>query len=219
MKGASDSFGLVNCFKAIASAMPCVFRCILGGRTRRRVLTGGLLIFSCMGAAWGQPMPGETTPTASGFSQSNGAWYKGGLQVAPSGVTEFRVINGKPFWKLNNSYYYNSLSSQTATAWGNAGACTPTGATCFFVYNGGVYYAAGSDYHYNNLSAYAPASQTWGNDGACTPSGVTGFEVVGGGVFYKTSTTYYFNNLGTYTVASQLWGNGGTCTQSGALNF
>jgi hypothetical protein len=219
MKGASDNSGLMNCFRAMASAMPSVFRCIFGGRTQRRVSTGCLLIFSCMGAAWGQPMPGETIPTASGFSQTNGAWYKGGLQVAPSGVTEFRVINGKPFWKLNNTYHYNSMSSQTGTAWGDAGACTLNAATCFFVYNGGVYYAVGSDYHYNNLSAYAPASQTWGSDGACTASGVSEFEVAGDGVFYKVSTTYYYNNLGIYTVASQQWGNAGTCTESGASNF
>jgi len=219
MKEASDNSGMVSCFKAGASAMTCVFHSILGGRIRRRILIGGLLIFSSLWAACGQPMPGETTPAASGFSQTNGAWYKGGLQVAPSGVTEFRVINGKPFWKLNNAYHYNSLSSQTATAWGNDGACTLTGATCFFVYNGAVYYAVGSDYHYNNLSAFSAASQTWGTDGACTPSSVTDFEIAGDGVFYKIGTTYYYNNLGIYTVASQQWGNGGACTESGALNF
>src|SRR5580698_1111773 len=206
MNGASDNYRLMNCLSAMASAMRSAFRCVLGG----------LLIFSCLSAAWGQPMPEETDPTASGFSQTNGAWYKGGLQVAPSGVTEFRVINGKPFWKSSNIYHYNSMSSQTATAWGNAGACTLAGATCFFVYNGGVYYAVGSDYYFNNLSAYAAASQTWGNNAACTPSGVTAFEVVAGGVFYKNSTTYYYNNLGVYTVASQPWGNAGPCTQSGA---
>ena len=217
MKRASKCYEWLNGLGAFACILPFVFFRLPGGRTQRRILTGALLVFSCLSAAWGQPMPGETIPTASGFSQTNGAWYHGGLQVAPAGVTEFRVINGKPFWKSSNMYYYNSLSSQTPTAWGNAGACTPTGATCFFVYNGGVYYAAGSDYYYNNLSAYAPATQTWGNAGACTPSGATEFEVVGSGVFYKTGTTYYYNNLGIYT--SQQWGNSGACTQSGALNF
>jgi hypothetical protein len=81
----------------------------------------------------GQSMPGETDPVASGFYLSGNAWFKDNKRVTPSGVSEFRVIGGKPFWKSGSRYFYNSMTSFTSTDWGNAGACTAAGATCFFV--------------------------------------------------------------------------------------
>src|SRR5579862_1446245 len=123
-------------------------------RLGKAVLAVALLILPCFGRAWAQPMPGETNPITMGFSATNGVWYKSGAHVTPASVSEFRVINGKAFWKSGGLYYYNSMSSQTGGSWVNAGSCTPANATCFFVHNGHVYYALGSTYYYNDLSVY-----------------------------------------------------------------
>jgi len=188
-------------------------------RLGRFILAVALLILLCSGIARAQPMPGETNPITSGFSTTNGVWYKSGARVTPAGMSEFRVINGKAFWKSDGFYYYNSMTSQTSGSWGNAGSCTALNASCFFVENGHVYYALGSTYYYNDLSVYTASSQTWRNSGACSLSGATAFEVDGDSVFFRYNTTYYYNNLSTYVSASQTWGNDGVCTQSGAFGF
>jgi len=164
-------------------------------------------------------MPGETDPVASGYTLSNGVWYKDGLSVTPSGVSEFRIVNGNPYWKYRNQYYYNSMNSYTATAWGYSGPCTQAGATCFFVSGHQVFYMSGATCHYNDLTTYAFASSSWGNDGPCAPSTASGIQVIDGALFYTVGTTYYYNDLIAFTAQPASWGYGGSCTQSGASSF
>jgi hypothetical protein len=166
-----------------------------------------------------QSMPGETDPAASGFYLSGNIWFKAGKAVTGSGVSEFRVIDGKPFWKSANQYHYNSMDSETSSDWGYRGACTASGATCFFVFRGKVFYKSGSTFHCNDLSSYTLGSNRWGNEGACTRSGALDFRVVGRKVFYRMGTTYYHNSLLTYSTGTGNWGDDGPCTRSEASDF
>ncbi|NQU26506.1 MAG: hypothetical protein HQ567_34905 [Candidatus Nealsonbacteria bacterium] len=168
---------------------------------------------------WGVSMPGEGDPADYGFYQQGTTWYKDGRTVTGSGATEFRVVNGKPFWKSGTTYYYNSMTNYTSSAWGNRGTCTSSGATCFAVIGGKVFYKSGTTYYYNNLSTYTFAGSFWGHDGACTSAGATEVRIIRGDVFYKSGTTYHYNNLSTYTFAGSFWGHDGTCTSSGATEF
>lgn len=170
---------------------------------------------------WYNRMPGETDPSAYGFYNSGGTWYKDGNRVTSGSVSEFRVINGKPFWRSGSTYYYCSMMTLHVSTgeWGDRGPCTVPNATCFFVFNGDVYYKAGNTYYYNSLNRYTLASGEWGDHGPCSASGATNFIITSEGVFYSFSNGYHYNNLSIYHLATGSWDNDGVCTHNGASQF
>ncbi|MBI5869512.1 MAG: hypothetical protein HZB44_00935 [Actinobacteria bacterium] len=173
---------------------------------------------------WSVAMPGETDPAASGFYESGGAWYRDGKRVTYVGdVTEFRIINGKAFWKGGGGYYQNNLSTYNiaCACYGNMGPITQsTGVSEFAVINGKAFWKYGGGYYQNNLSTYNIASASFGNMGPVTqPAGVSEFAVIDRLAFWKYGGDYYCNDLSRYIYASASFGNIGRVTQGDVTEF
>ncbi len=144
-----------------------------------------------------------------GFYQSGGGWYRDGkLVTQSSNVSDFRVINCKPFWNYSGTYYYNSLTNSTSDAWGDNGTVTQSGVAEFMVINGKAFWKHNNAYFYNNLTRYANATSTWGDMGIVTQSSsISEFRVSRGKPYWKYSNNYYYNNLSTYIIETASWGD------------
>ena len=157
---------------------------------------------------WYEQMPEEGDPADYGFYESGGAWYKDGKQVTQYGVSEFRVIGGKPFWKYGGRYYYNNMvSSSTSPArWGHMGKVTQSGVTCFCVIGGKAFWKYGGRYYRNNLAGYdclgwpcdVGWDGTWGHMGKVTQPGVSEFRIYNEKPYWKLSSKCYYNTLVSY---------------------
>jgi len=157
---------------------------------------------------WYEQMPDEGNPADYGFYLSGSAWYKDEKQVTQAGVSEFRVIGGKPFWKYGEVYYYNNMvcSGTLPGRWGHMGKVTQSGVTCFGVIDGKTFWKYGGIYYRNNLVGYdCPGwpcevgwDGTWGHMGKVTQAGVTEFVIYDDKPYWKLYSKCYYNTLVSY---------------------